>query len=777
MYAAANVSTHARAGQATQPEIAKGTGARRAASFPDHLLDLQRAVGNRATREILAAQRFPEIQAKPSRAASGRAVHAGAGAPVQLIEGAAEAGKSGWERSKETQESLENLKDEEADKPATENRAHLAREIERQVPDLKLFGQVQAGTAKIVVTLIVPGGGPTGAKTLNDRLIGYELNNSHFAPKRNAVFEEAFLGLPFDEAIGESMSVVEKSYKSTTLTTTVTDAARLQHLMSEGMRRVDIEMHKVLTEAMNEGKDQWTAKRDEASDKQNSEQYKDAKKRVESIEQVLADLARAGPEGFRYDVQFGMAEIKGADVETADQAYKAALEAKMNAAKAAIMVRSGGEKAGQEAAGGDARGHLFDEKSFLDFAAGADALRAQIVAAGNALPIDRLPTPIFAEQAGELLPNPDILRDVRKEKFQAEDLSPSERAQLERVKKYMDHINAFDYIKGFTGKEAAETLPGRMQEAQAMLDALRSGKPVDRPSVQSMLTSDVRGKPIAQMGTASEIAFYARARASSDRILLNADIIDLGLDAMMAHAKSMHAASAGKLSGQGLFDASSSVSDPILKFCRDALANVRRAYKAHQRRAVDDLQRLPHRDAEQQAALDQLHKEGQPLVLLGGDEITLSVHPAMEPYLPGLVAAVAEASRGRVAVTRAQTDPAMADDDAARVEAHRKAMGQADLAASVLKSFEVALRKLNRRVEQITDPAKQADARAIVDNLGLGQLYADVDLASGEVKLRRFKSGADVTEADLEKQIADAEGELDTKSETRQLDAIEALKK
>ena len=676
------------------------------------------------------------------------------------VEVTAQADRAGWDRAKETQESLQKLKGEQADKPVTADREHLASEIERQVPDLKLLGQVQAGTAKIVITLMVPGGGPTGVKTMNDKLIGYQLNNTLITPKRNAVIAEVFQGLPFNEKAGESMSVVEQSYKSTTLTTTVADAARLQRLMAEGMRRVDERMHPVLLDALTRGKTHWIAERDAAAGNKESEQYKDARMRAENIEQMLADLVKAGPKGFRVDMQFGMAEIKGGEALSADQAYKAALEAKMNAAKAAIMVRSGGERGSQEAAGGDTRGHFFDEKSFITFAANADALRAQIVASGNFLTIDRRPVKIFQDQGGELLPNPDILRDVRKDKIHSEDLPPQERVQLERIRKYMDHINAFDYIKGFTSQEGAQLLPARMQRAQALLEALRSGKVVDPAQVQAMMTQDVRGQVLPQMGTASEVAFYARAGASADRILLNADIIDLGLDAMMAYAKSMHAVSAGKLSGQALYDASNSVTDPLLTFRKSAISRISIAYEAHRQKAITALEKLPQRDAAQQAALDQLRKEADPLLLLGGDEITLSLHPAMQSQVAELVAEVAQASRGRVAVTRALTEPAKAGDQAARVEAHKKAMSEADPAANVLKSFEIALRKLKHMVGQVTDPTKQAEAQAIVDKLGLDQLYADVDPATGNVKLKRFKSGTEVSEADLKTQIADAQAEM-----------------
>ncbi|APR88410.1 hypothetical protein A7982_13759 [Minicystis rosea] len=429
----------------------------------------------------------------------------------------------------------------------------------------------------------------------------------------------------------------------------------------------------------------------------------------------------------------------------------------MNAAKAAVMVRSGGEKAAQDAVGGDARGHMFDERRFLEFAEGVDASRTEILKAGNRLTIDELPMKIFRAEGDELLPNPDVLRDVRKDKIKEEKLDVTERWQLERVKRYMDRINALDYIKRFTREEAAGTLPDRMLEAQEMLDKLRSGKPVEPGDVHEMLTHDLRNELVAQMETGSEVGFYERARTHSDRILLNADIIDFGVDAMRAYAKGMHTISAQQLSGQALFDVAVSVDEPLVVRRREALSDIHRVYETLRQRTMRDQRTAPN--PEKLSALAQLHREGVPLVLFGGDEITLSVHPAMEPYLPELVAAVAEACRGRVAVTRARTDAATADDKA-RVRAHRKAMGQADAAASVLKSFEVALRKLRWRVDEITDPKQRAEAQARVDALKLDQLYADVDDTTGEVKLRRFGSGADVTEAELLGRLADVKREL-----------------
>ncbi|APR88411.1 hypothetical protein A7982_13760 [Minicystis rosea] len=266
-------------------------------------------MGNRATREMLGAGDGSVIQAK---AADGGAV----------AESAAEADRSPWGRSKETEESLENLAKETNSRRETASREHLAREIERQVPDLEIFRQVREGTANTVVMLLLPGGGPTGVKTMNDRLVGYELNNSVFAPRRNEVFAKAFLGQPLRE--GERMSVVEQSYKSVTLTTNITDEARLQGLMRKAMREADRRMYDLLLETLEEGEAHWTEERNAASGNQDGEQYKDAKARVDNIEELRRDVRAEGRDEFHFDVQFGMAAIAGG-VETAKQAYAAAL--------------------------------------------------------------------------------------------------------------------------------------------------------------------------------------------------------------------------------------------------------------------------------------------------------------------------------------------------------------------------------------------------------------------------------------------------------------------
>ncbi|PTL78082.1 DUF4157 domain-containing protein [Vitiosangium sp. GDMCC 1.1324] len=675
-----------------------------------------------------------------------------------------EALKEPWEQARETSENLGKL---EAEQPGTSDataRESLAREIERQVPDLTLLEQVQAGKAKIVITLVVPGGGPTGVKTMNDKLIGYQLNSTLVIPARNSVLVEAFEGLPYNEKASESIRIVEQSYKSLTMTTTIGDVARLQRLMAEGMRRVDLGMFRVLKDAFKEGKRNWTAELEKNAANKDSEQYKDAKKRVENIDRVLADLERAGPEGFRFDMQFGLAEVRGGGAAMASEqtAYQAALEAKMNASKAASMARSGGTdgQAAQEAAGGDTRGRVFDEKAFLGFAASAAALRTQIIARGNILTIAGRPQRIFVEQAGQLLPNEHILRDVRKDKITKDELPSNEHAQLELIKKYMNHINAFDFFKGFTSKESVDVLPGRMKQAQALADALRENRPVDPAQVQAMLEQDVTGQIVPQMGTASEAAFYNRARTSSERILINADIIDLGLDALMTYTRQMEAVSAKNLKGEELFRASKEATDALIEFKRRASDEVQKIHEQFRQRAIADLEKKPNRTPEEDAVLKQLRQETNALMLLGGDEITLSLHPALQSYIPELVQAVARACRGRVAVTQARTAPEKAGDEAARVEAHQKAMKAADPAANVLKGFEVELRKLNQMVGQVEDVARRRSAQEMVDTLALDQFFADVDPKTGEVKLRRLGSGVEVLESDLKAQIQETKKQI-----------------
>lgn len=668
--------------------------------------------------------------------------------------------KDAWQRAKELEQAVEKLRTETAGQPDQAARQTLAQELERQIPDLALLEQVQSGKAKMIITLVLPGGGPTGVKTMNDRLIGYQLNSTQVIPLRNAIFVSVFSHLPFNAKLGESITVVEQTYKSTTMTTTVGDLPRLQRLMNEGLHRVDEQMFPVLKKALVEGREFWSKELNKYAGDKNNEQYKDAKKRVGNITNLLADLERVGPAGFRFDVQFGMAEVRSGDAKTPGQSYQDALEAKMNATKAAIMARSGNAKGLQEAAGGDTRGQAFDEKSFLAYADEATALHTQIIAAGNVLTLGGRPQQIFTSQRGMLLPNPAILRDVRKGKITKEELPEKEQAQLTRITKYIDHINAFDFFKGFVSAETATALPARMRQAQELLDALREGKNVDVKQLRAMLEQTLSGQVIPQMGESSEAVFYNRSRELSDRILINADIIDLGLDGMLSYARTMHEVSAKRLQGGDLFKASNAANDALVKFKRGAYERVRAIYDTYRQKAIAALEKKAGRTPAEDAALAELRKERDALLLLGGDEITLSLHPALEPYLPEIVASVAQACRGRVAVTRAQTTPEQATSETARIEAHRKAMQGADPAANSLKSLEIEQRKLQQMVEQIADASKRLQAKRLVDELELDMFYADVDAKTGEVRLRRFQNGQLATESEVKQRIEDVKAQL-----------------
>jgi hypothetical protein len=263
-----------------------------------------------------------------------------------------------------------------------------------------------------------------------------------------------------------------------------------------------------------------------------------------------------------------------------------------------------------------------------------------------------------------------------------------------------------------------------------MTDDLRRGEPVDVDRAQDLMHhNDSHGGVVPQQGTASEDVFFDRSQSRPDRTVISADIRDLGLDLFNGNAAAMRAVARGETDADA---ASRTANDEVVQFLRDSVAALRRTYAD----VLPQARALADGDPELLRALaDPI--ESEPLVLLGGDEITISLHRALEPFANVFARTLVEHANSRVAVTRTGEPPEATESDP------RPAMQEAESAQDALKDHELLLRELRLMVARLSADGvpndQRLEAQAMVDELGLQHLYtAQVD---GETVLRRHDTG------------------------------------
>ena len=628
-----------------------------------------------------------------------------------------------WQASRDTQEALTELAAESTrntvNVPA---RDHLIAQLHRQVPNLKLMQHAENG-ASVVLTLLMPGGGLTGIKTLNEGLVGYQMNSTQIIPLRKQLFRVVL------EAKG--LRIVEQTYKSTTLTANM-PVEQVAETMRLAMVEIDGGMQLILRNALTEAR--TLAMGEARAAPPGSKTRTDAKQRIQAIDDTLKQLGRQ----FRFDMQFGMARIE--PIAGSAVGFESVLAARMNATKAAAMARL----ATPDAAAGDPRGASFHAREFHQFCRRGERLRTSLE--GKHLTVRGYRLPVLKD--GAL--NSDVIRDVRKGKLTSEKLpGEGERATLATLKQYYAHINAFDVYKLFSGAGTAQ-VRHRAQGARELLARLQSTQPVGTDTanaVRDLLTVATGGGRASQAGEASESVFYNRSRTLNRRVLVNADIRDLGLDLLHGLGGAMRrVARLRKPTPDGIFQASNSATDAILAFKERGMGHLEAKYaELHTRALTSARTRGDHKLAEE------LSKESEPLLLLGGDEITLSLHPAMAPHVPELVQTLTNHARSRVAITRAV---AARPTDRGRVEAHQQALKGAERGHELLKKFEAAERELGRLADELPRGMRKRAAVKRIAGLRLGELYTDLD-AHGRTVLRRTSEPATALEvAEVRTQVS-----------------------
>ena len=577
------------------------------------------ASGNRATHAAVAGTSAlpPALLASgPRHAWTGEAVTKDAGGP-----------HAPWDRAQRQQAALDALAGGGAD---TSQREFLIEEIRRQVPDVAYMEQVVDG-ARTVVTLIAPGTGPLGLKTLNDDIVGYQINNSMIVPRRNEVVKRAFLAAGGKSGTSPFV-VTEQTYKMTTVTSDL-PPQQLRDAMQNVLRAIEHGLRAVYLDGLQYGLDHWK----DLSTAAKADDRPEAERRVANIEEAIARVK--DPE-FALEFQFGMAAIdRGAG---GAPGYAEALTAHLRASQATLMSRDPAKVSMPEIDVGDARGQIYHPDVFRRFCEEGESLRQQIIDNGNTLTYHGRQYRVFVGATA----NRDVLRDVRKAKVKENELaSPGEVETLHLFQRYFLHINAFDNLRDFKSTEVGQ-VGAQIERVQRLIDSIRDGGPVDVRSVADALHQNpAMGEVVPRQDTAAEAVFYNAGQGRTHRIIVSCDIRDMGVDVAQHYGAAMYRVGSR---GEDPDVVAQQAADLMVGFRREAIRRVRRGYQ----KLVDHAIRAAERGRDHELALE-LRAEREPRLLMGGDEITLSVHEGMRPYLPLLSAELMDPDvpRARVAIS------------------------------------------------------------------------------------------------------------------------------
>lgn len=399
-----------------------------------------------------------------------------------------------------------------------------------------------------------------------------------------------------------------------------------------------------------------------------------------------------GDPTFTFGLTVGAAELAGGKAAT----YEQVLAAEMSATRAAIMARDPVLARSAGTALGDPRALIYSPAQFEAFARETIALRDQLKTKTLPWHGERR---VVVDAGGTL--DRDLVWAARKDKFDPATLVKTEGADdvatLRELNTYMTRVNALDYVSHELGSDIVKTSK-QVSDAVGLIKALESKQPLGKATYEQV-AGVVRGSG-PQAGTASESRFYDRAAGRKDRTVLNADIKDLGIDVIHGNARAMK-----KVAHGGDIDAvARGASDEIVEMKRKFVSNLEAYYRTELLPAVKQRAEARGRDVSRL-----LQVEAEPLLLLGGDEITISLPREFEELgvVPALVAHLQKHARSRVSVTRTG-----ATLDGAR--GHEQAMKASEAGHDVLKKYE----ELAAHVRDVTKrrPGGQRDSdRAVIE--------------------------------------------------------------
>lgn len=587
-----------------------------------------------------------------------------------------------------------------------EQRAVLAAELQREVADVGLTIAVRERGARSVISVVTPGSGEIGIKSLNDNSIGRDYTNK-VLEARNHVYQAVFAA--------RGLTIVHADFKVTTVVSTL-PPKELAPALKAAIGEIAAQMRPRLRAIFEEARAHWTAQKGKADD---------APKRLAAIEAVLKRLD--DDPALTFGFHLGAAELPtGPNV-----GYGDVLGARMAATRAANMTRDPALAAHGDQSIGDSRGLIYSEDKFVDLARKAAVLERQLRA--ERLPWKGKEVPVINAQ-GEL--HRGLAGAMRKNKLDTATWTTQQKDTLDRFREYLDHGQTLDVILRFDGTQV-DAQGKTVAETADLVTRLRTRGAIDAATARAIDTV-LAGTLAPQEGAGSEAAFLLRAANDLDRVVLNADIKDLGVDVIQGNSKAIRQIAAGR----DVDATARRAGEGIHKLKEDAVKQIRGYYTGTL---------IPA--AEAKAAAQQMPLElsaadrAGPNLLLGGDEITISLPRVFEQLglVPGFVATVQSAARARVALAHTGTV------DGAK--GHAEAMKTAESAHNMLKEAEQVSKDLGEASKRLDSEKKD---RADELRVWFERLYTNSD----EIGTTQLMDRNGKVVVDIEQRVADAKALL-----------------
>lgn len=558
------------------------------------------------------------------------------------------------------------------------SRQQLAGVLERQN-----WGKIFTGLKKgdKVLSFLVPGADFLSIKNLNDVILGPQITNKVIAEKRKVIEREL-------KKVDANVSALQSDYKIE-----VVKISEDSNIDADALEEISSVIDKEMTEFMEKIVDEIMSQEEDKNKIKTLEEFKN---------NLLGKSEKTkGRGGFK--MNYGLSEVQGDKMEDKLVSLNHSLEMSR-------MARQNSESYGTEYNEENIETELDDIKD----------LREKIISEyGNKITDNEgNEFEIFIKKGEKFSLNPDVLRDVRKDKFETQD-----KKVLGDIAFYVKKLNILDVIKPFTMEDVSK-VEKDIKTAYDLSDKIKKGEDLgkkERKVAAEMLRSEEKDRAYT-----SKSEFNKRAVAMEECAYISLDVLDLGVDQLLEYESTLQ--DLDKLSGQEKMnkfnEASMSAGDLTTEKLRDFRKKVAQVYKKFGFK--DDL--IP----------------GE----VGGDELVLAVDISKmsEEKLEEFLFVLKEKTNSRViktVVAKSEKSVSSESDQQELVEAHLQALKRAETGAAIAKDIEAAVRKLNLLLKREGEQAvkeRMGDLRGlfVLEN---GQVKTNVVVVekNGVFKIGKFK--------------------------------------
>lgn len=555
-----------------------------------------------------------------------------------------------------------------------ENLAHseaAAGVLERQNWG-KLLTKLEEGDK--VLSWVVPGADFLSIKYLNDKVFGPQITNKIIEKKRRVIEEE------MEKKFHANVELIQNDYKVEVFR--VLKSAEGPQVTEAELEVVANDVDEILTPFVSklagdlikqerDALEPLIIKRDEDdfADKeekiQNDKEIQKHEDRISVLDQFDNDLHgrsenNKGKKGFR--MNFGLSEeIKGAKPKDKLSGFTQSLQTSR-------MAREDHDGYGAE----------YDKENILTELGRIKELREEIIGSGNTITDkDGNEFEIFIEEKEKFALNKDVLRDVRKGKFQTQD-----GVKLQAVSLYIKKLNLLDAVKPFVFADV-ETAAKSAERKKALAKKIKMGESLntkEKRDVVEMLRAEEKDSAYT-----SKSEFSKRAVDMEDCAYVSLDVLDLGVDLLLEYESILQDI-------DGVED-----NKKMEKFNEAALE----AGDKTTEKLVEFRRKVASVCKEKEFGIGDGLITGE----VGGDELTLAIDTSKidEETLDKFLFRLKKETNSRVIKTVvAKSEKSIFSDTTheKKMEAHLQALKRAEIGAAIAKDIEDVERKLNRLLVQ-----------------------------------------------------------------------------